>query len=79
MAEQAAAPMVYDFDDIYTYPSDDQSSTLNEPYVDEVVAVKAKKRKMYKTKFDPKSHKRSQMSPPHLFAVSVILVTFNLF
>ena len=75
MAEQATAPMVYDFDDIYTYQTDVQSSMLNEPYADE---VQTKKRKMYKTKFDPKSHKRRKMGPQHLFEVRLILVTYNL-
>ena len=60
MAKQAAVPMVFDFDDIYAYPTDDQSSMLNEPYVDE---VETKKRKIYKTKFDPKSHKKKKNGP----------------
>ena len=64
MAEQAAAPMVYDFDDIYTFPTDGQSQVLNEPYPADASIVNPKKRKMYKTKFDSKSHKKKSNGDP---------------
>ena len=75
MAEQATAPMVYDFDDVYTFPTDEQSQVLNEPYPVDASIIISKKRKMYSIKqnLTPCHTKRSQMESQHLFAVSEIL------